>query len=44
MSKTIKKRDPNIRKASEREIDLSTRVVNPKKQYTRKEKYKNKDY
>lgn len=44
MSKTIKKRDPHIKKSYEGDIDLSTKSVKSKKQYSRKEKYKSKDY
>lgn len=38
MSKT--KRNGNIIKSYKKEIDLKTKVVNPKKRYKRKEKYK----
>lgn len=44
MSKTYKKRDQNIKKATEKELNLSTRVVKSKTVYTRKEKYKSRDY
>lgn len=44
MSKTIKKRDPHIKKSYDKEIDLSTRSVKSKKQYSRKDKYPFKDY
>lgn len=43
MSKTVK-RDQNIRKAYEGEINLNTRVVKSKRAYSRKEKHKGKDY
>lgn len=38
MSKT--KRNGDIIKSYKKEIDLKTKVVNPKKRYNRKEKYK----
>ena len=44
MSKTYKKRDQNIQKATKKELDLSTRIVKSKTVYTRKEKYKSSDY
>lgn len=44
MGKTHTRRDKNIQKAYEKEIDLQTKSVKSKKQYTRKEKYKSTDY
>lgn len=38
MSKTI--RNGDIIKSYKKEIDLKTKVINPKKRYKRKEKYK----
>lgn len=45
MSKTYpKKRNSDIRKSYEKEIDLNTKVVKSKKQYSRKPKYPSNDY
>ena len=44
MSKTVKQRDPNIRKTFTDELDLSTRVKKSKTQYQRKPKYPPKDF
>ena len=43
MAKTTKKRDYNIKKSYEGEINLNTKVVKSKKAYSRKSKYKD-DY
>lgn len=39
-----KPRNPDIRKAYDRELDLQTRSVKSKKSYKRKPKYVAKDY
>lgn len=43
MSKTVK-RDKNIEQSYKKEINLNTKVIKSKKTYSRKPKYKPKDY
>lgn len=43
MSKTVK-RDKNIEQSYKKEINLNTKVIKSKKAYSRKPKYKSKDY